>query len=553
MFSNFWRAAERPLVQAAAAGFAILMALPASALEVTGSFSGWWGQPEQQNHGAIIAISRLPSGEKTAAVYWAHYNAGTPTWLIAQGPIDGDRIMAQVYEFDGISFMQPQSPEGDFGEAVGTMEVRFSDCINGRIMFDTDTVGAGEFPIARLSNQPGVACSGGISDDFAPDHMAREFVVALEPTGVVPGARGQVEFEMRPGRGGFNVDVENLPEGGYELRVGGEPRGTFEVFVTDDGTAGHLDFRSPSEPGTMLLDFDPRDRMIEVLSGNEVVLAAATPVEGHFMGRGIAPFEGPDHGRFETEIQLLNDGVYPDGSAEARMEMLGTSGAGEPMMEFDIQVRNIPVGSYSVRIGGEERGLIEVTEIGNGQTHGEIEFQFPDEVGAMHLEFDPRGAMIEILDGIARLFAAEFPSAGSDGGFGMGMGGGMGHGGGMGPGDDEHSGTAPGVDFAGIAIELDNLGVHAAGSAEAVYEQHSMRTVFRVHVENVPAGLYDLFVGGAQFGAIDVVSTAQGNRGSLWFGDPAMFNEMVLDFDPRGEIVEIRRDGEVIFTGELPI
>ena len=34
-------------------------------------------------------------------------------------------------------------------------------------------------------------------------------------------------------------------------------------------------------------------------------------------------------------------------------------------------------------------------------------------------------------------------------------------------------------------------------------------------------------------------------------GNVAM--EMVLDFDPRGEIVEIRRDGEVIFTGELPI
>mgnify|MGYP005840575731 CR=1 FL=1 len=550
MLFNFWKAAERPLIQAAAAGFAILLSLPASALEVTGGFSGWWGQPEQQNHGAIIAISRLPSGEKTAAVYWAHYNAGTPTWLIAQGTIEGDRIMAQVYEFDGISFMQPQSPEkNDFGEAVGTMEVRFSDCLNGRIMFDTDTVGAGEFPIGRLTDQPGAVCSGGISDDFRSDHMPREFVIALESTGVFPGARGEIEFEMRPGRADFAIGVENLPEGEYELHVGGEPRGAIEVFASDDGTAGRLGFRSPAVPGTMLLDFDPRERMIEVLAGGQVVLGAATPEQGNFMGRGPAPFEGPEDGRFETEIQLLNDGVYPDGSATARLEMLGPSAPGVPMMEFDIEVQNIPVGSYPVRVMGLERGQIEVTEIGAGQTHGEIEFRFPDAPGAMHFDFDPRGAMIEILEGATRLFSAEFPDSGTDGGFGMGMGPGMGSG--MGPGMGPGMGS--GVAFAEIGIELDNAGVHPAGTAEAYYEQHPMREIFRVRVTNVPEGAYELFVGGVNRGVIDVVSTPRGARGAIGFGNPPAFNELTLDFDPRGENVEIRRDGDVIFTGDFPI
>jgi len=545
------------LVQVAAAGFAVLMALPASALEVTGSFTGWWDQPEQQNHGAIITISRLPSGEKTAVLYWAHYGrVGEPTWMIAQGGIDGNRIMAQVYEFDGVTFMQPRDPESDFGEAVGTMEVRFSDCFNGRIAFDTDTVGAGEFPISRLTDQPGVACSGGISDDFRPDHMPRQFVAALESTGVFPGARGTVEFEMRPGRANFGIEVANLPEGEHELRVGGEPHGTIEVFANDQGTSGRLGFRSPAVPGTMLLDFDPRDRMIEVLTGGQIVLAAVTPAQGNFMGRGPAPFQGPDDGRFETEIQLATDGVYPDASAAARLEMLGASSRGQPVMAFEVEVRNVPVGIYLVRVMGAERGQIEAVEIGAGETRGKLEFRFPEAAGTMHFGFDPRGAMIEILEGPNRLFSAEFPRAGSDGGFGMGMGagGGMGQGGGMGGmGPGMGTGPEPGVTFAEIGIELNNAGVLPAGTAEAYYQQHPMREVFRVRVTNVSEGTYDLFVGGIERGAIEVVSMLGGTHGAIGFGDPPAFSELTLDFDPRGQKVEIRRDGEVFFTGDFPI
>ncbi|RFF26967.1 MULTISPECIES: hypothetical protein [unclassified Wenzhouxiangella] len=521
------------------------LSLPASALEVTGSFSGWWDQPEQQNHGAIITISRLPSGKKIAAVYWAHFDdGGEPTWMVGQGEIEGDRIRAQVYEFDGISFMQQHSPAGDFGEVVGTMDVQFTDCLNGRVMFDTDTVGAGEFPIGRLTDQPGVACSGGISDDFRPDHMPREFVAALEPTDAFPDARGEIEFKMRPGRAEFGVQVGHLPEGEYELRIGGEPRGAIEVFASDDGTAGRIGFRSPAVPGTGLLDFDPRDRMIEVVANGELVLAALAPEQGNFMGRGPAPFQGPDDGRFETEIQLASDGVYPDGSATARLEMLGHSTRGQPAMEFDIEVRNIPSGSYPVLVMGVERGQVEVNEIGAGQTRGELEFRFPDAAGMMHFDFDPRGSIIEIMEGATRLFSAEFPDSGTDGGFGMGMGSGMGPG--MGHGMDS------GVTFAEIGIELDNAGVHPAGTAEAYYEQHPMREIFRVRVANVPDGTYELFVGGTEQGVIEVASAPRGSHGVIRFGEPPAFNEQTLDFDPRGERIEIRRDGEVIFTGDFP-
>jgi len=36
----------------------------ASAMEVTGGFTGWWDQPAQQNHGVILVVSELPDGAK---------------------------------------------------------------------------------------------------------------------------------------------------------------------------------------------------------------------------------------------------------------------------------------------------------------------------------------------------------------------------------------------------------------------------------------------------------------------------------------------------------
>jgi hypothetical protein len=120
----------------------------------------------------------------------------------------------------------------------------------------------------------------------------------------------------------------------------------------------------------------------------------------------------------------------------------------------------------------------------------------------------------------------------------------------MGPGMGH--GPVSGVDFAGIDVELANAGVYPAASAEAEYEQHPMRVVFRVNVENAPTGAYPLLVGGIQRGVIDVISSPRGNHGTIGFGDPPAFNEFTLDFDPRGETIEIRRDGQVIFEADFP-
>lgn len=397
------RVVPRWLFRTAAASAIALCAISAQALEVTGGFTGWWGQPDQQNHGLIVSISRLPDGEKTGVLYWAHFDeSGNPSWLFAQGDIEDEMIDARVFSFEGITFMQGENPDANFGEQVGTMQVVFSDCVTGEVTYDTTAVGAGTFPIERLTNQPGAACSGGISDDMGPGDLPEEFEIALAPTGVIPGARGTAEFKATPGNARFEVEIEEVPAGEFELQVGGETRGLITVVNTDTGeTEGEIEFRSPAGDDQLLLDFDPRDQIIDVLFEGQVVLTALAPEEGDFPGNPPA-FDMPIRGDLELELELTNEGVYADGEASAEFEM------SDNRAEFEIEVSNIPAGTYPVFIAGINQGNVTVDEDDLGETGGDVEFAFPPS-GVNPLDFDPRGQTIEILEGATLLFSGEFP------------------------------------------------------------------------------------------------------------------------------------------------
>ncbi|MDX1625009.1 MAG: hypothetical protein R3323_00735 [Wenzhouxiangellaceae bacterium] len=499
-----------------------LASLPALALEVTGAFTAWWGQPDQQNHGLIISVSELPSGEKTAAMFWAHYIDGEPSWLFAQGDIDGDTINADVYRFEGINFMDPPDPDGQFGEVVGTMDVQFADCDNGHVVFDTSDpeTGAGEFDIVRLTNQPGTDCTGGISDDEEDGELPQHFEIDLVPTDIQPDASGTAEFESSPGAAAFTVEVEDLIDGTYELRVGEDIVGAIEVI---DGE-GEIEFRSPQIEGTELLDFDPRDQIIDVLGDGEVVLTGLAPEQGDFPGNGPPPFDTPAIGTLDIEVDFVNDGVYPEGSADAEFEMAGNRVA------FDIRVFDVPAGTYPVFVGGIKRGDLEVTEDDDGETSGELEWRFPPTGDQAFFDFDPRGQTIEIFEATTRIFHVDFPDEQADDGR---------------PGDGEVR-----ID---LSLELDNLGVHPDASATADYSVRGARREFEVEVEDAPVGVYQLAVGGEVRADVEVIEVGDGTRGSVELvvpGGPP--GAPMLNFDPRGQLVEILEDGTAILSGTFP-
>ena len=71
--------------------------------------------------------------------------------------------------------------------------------------------------------------------------------------------------------------------------------------------------------------------------------------------------------------------------------------------EFEIDVRKLPAGDYAVKLDGETRGEIQVTINGNGNGNGigkgTLVFSSPETDEQPLLDFDPRGMLLEIVDG----------------------------------------------------------------------------------------------------------------------------------------------------------
>lgn len=70
----------------------------------------------------------------------------------------------------------------------------------------------------------------------------------------------------------------------------------------------------------------------------------------------------------------------------------------------------IPVGDYALRVGGAVVGTIEVRELMDGSIEGGLEFRNPVEPGKILLDYDPRGELIEVLQGDTVVFSADFPA-----------------------------------------------------------------------------------------------------------------------------------------------
>ena len=427
------------------------------------------------------------------------------------------------------------------------MQVQFSSCSEGDVSFETPTVivGTGGFRISRIKNQPGTSCSGGIGDDAGPGTPLEEFDIDLFSTGIISGAEGEAEFEIETGRAEFEVEIEDVPVGEYELQVGEIPRGTIVVTEDDDGdTEGEIEFRSPAGTGSLLLDFDPRGRTIDILQEGVIILTSVAPDGGTTPGQGDAP----PFGDSDIEVDLINDGVYPGGDGEVELERESDR------VDFKVEIEDIPVGAYALVVDGIERGSIQVAEDDDG-TEGEIEFRFPPDAGKPLLDFDPRGKPVEVFEGSTHVFHVDFPATagndddddddGDDGDNGD-----DGSGGDDGDGGNGDEGDAGEVE---IEIDLTNTGALPAASGDAKFEiDDDGERDFDVEIEDLPVGGYNLVVGGLQRGTINVEASDDGNEGEIEFGDPGEDDELPLDFDPRGQLIEIFDGDTLIFSADFP-
>lgn len=383
-------------------------AVQANDIIVTRLFTGLWTQPAHENQGINLQIVEQSVG-KVAVAYWYTYGADNQSaWYIGIGEVVENRAEMILYEVTDVGFLAPNDPMNDPVSEVGTLNIEFSSCDMGEVTYDTtlEGIGSGSFSIERLTSVHNTQCTGGVSDDTPSDVLLTEQRIGLSAAREGVTGSGHADYEQRPDRTEFSVEVEDLPDGAYRIVVGGVDRGELTVSLG----IGETEFRSPVEAGKILLTFDPRDQVIEVHDGMGAVLTSGDGVfdggddNGGNNGGDNGGDPDIDFGMVEIEVELTNTGVYPAGSGDAKLEPR------DDRTDFSVEIEDVPEGSYPLRIGGDMVGSIQVTTLMDGSVEGELEFRDPVEPGKILLDFDPRGKLIEVLEGSTVIFETDFPS-----------------------------------------------------------------------------------------------------------------------------------------------
>jgi hypothetical protein len=377
----------------------------ADSLLITRHFSGIWDQPRQESQGIILQIGEQDGDKKIGIAYWFTYGDDLQSsWYLGVGPVTDNKIHMALYQASDIGFMAENLPGNANVEQIGTLDLVFKNCNHGIATYDTpqDVIGAGDFPIKRISSIYRTRCSGGISDDTRPEHAPLQLEVKLFPPTDSGSGEGKAKFWERPDRSDFKVEAEDIPDGNYTLEVCLEPRGEMLVSAGE----GEIVFRSPATDSTLLLDFNPRDCAIELINaGGEVVLSSGDYV----LGQERTKREGHEHNNegHEVEVEFNNIGIIEGAKGAAELELEHGDRA------FSVKIKDVPAGFYGVDVSGSSRGEIEVVEQQNGKLVGKIKFSDPQKDDTLELNFDPRGQLIEIrqlaVDGAPVILEVLFP------------------------------------------------------------------------------------------------------------------------------------------------
>lgn len=342
--------------------------------------------------------------------------------------------------------------------------------------------------------------------------------VSVASTGLDPDGNAKARLRTKKDCDrNFQVEIEDVPVGAYELRIDGVAKGT--INVVDDGIEieGELEFESdPDDPGELFLDFDPKDRLIEVVQGG------STFFSGSFTGGTTSATSGTACEPTEEELPLLNAGVVPAGSGDAKFRVKD-----DCEHDFDVEIEDVAVGNYDVFVDGTFKGTLTVVDTGF-KLEGELEFSSSsDDPGELPLDFDPHGKLIEVKQGATLFFSRVFAGA--------------------------NSGPSS-CDEVEILADLDNSGAAPAASGDTRYRVDvDCDADFSVEVEDLALGNYDLFVGGVARGTITVATVVDKVEGDIEFdSDPSEPGKVLLVFDPRGQQIEVKQGGTTYFTLNFP-
>jgi len=328
-------------------------------------------------------------------------------------------------------------------------------------------------------------------------------------------------------------------ESAWFFGVGPVTGNRIEMTLFEGSGIGFLEDNKPgddqvAEVGTMEIEFS---------SCNDGVVTFATEIDGVDSGDfpinrltdlfntdcsgGISDDTPSDVPMSEQRIGLVpaREGITGSGHADFEERADRT--------EFSVEVEDLADGNYRIIVGGTDQGPL-IVNMGIGET----EFRSPVESGKILLTFDPRGELIEVHDGQGVVLTSGDVVFDDDD-----------------DGDDGDDGDGEDIDFGTTEIEVEftNTGVFPQASGDARLRPREDRTDFRVEIEDVPEGGYPLRVGGQMVGTIPVTMRQDGSiEGELEFRNPVEPGKILLDFDPRGQAIEVLDGSCVILEMSFP-
>ena len=303
----------------------------------------------------------------------------------------------------------------------------------------------------------------------------------------------------------FSTTLSNVADGDWDLYVDGLFRGEIDV---QNGT-GRLAFDNVSSTLDLPLNFDPRDKRVEVARSGELFFSAFCEAKANGVNVALPTVVT----RF-----IPSTAVDPDGFACTRFRV--DRGA---TRRLHVELEDVPAGAYELLADGVVRGTIQVVATSQG-TEGEIEFSsVPDDEDELPLNFNALLASYEVrLAGTSYfrgLLTTSIPYVPDN----------------QGP--------------LFLRESLTSTGLDTDASGEARYEIDDQgRHKFTVAFKDVPADVYELWVGAVMRRMTAVVDLNGVTEAQIEFisGPPWLYN--LLTFEPRGTSLEVKGAAGTVFS-----
>ncbi|MEM1424820.1 MAG: hypothetical protein AAGH64_12570 [Planctomycetota bacterium] len=230
-----------------------------------------------------------------------------------------------------------------------------------------------------------VGCGIAVTDaqaQFTSEEIVREIVPAIE--GVPGGIEGALIYEEKRNRTDFTIVAEGLPIGAYAVFIDGDFKGFLSSFRSRGfETFAELEFSTRQRGDRLLLNFDPRDALVEIRSlidNDRLYASGSLPLAVDVSENEPVEFNSV---RIREEFASLDDPT-----AEGRIDIRSN----RRQTRMNVRVKGLAPGVYELRANGMP--ISDIIAVGRGQ--GKVNFSTRPRGSTRMLGFDPTGVTYEL-------------------------------------------------------------------------------------------------------------------------------------------------------------